>query len=377
VYDNNFNQMFTVSQGSGGLYYPTALAADVNGYVYAANANGTISKFASNGSPVSPSGGWSLGVTTSFSPSGTGNGYTETGGAFVSPFKIDALGNIWGYVFTSSVSSSCFFKMNSSGQLATPGNFCATAGDTYSIEDAATDGSGNLWALGETTISKANSSGNFVVSAPTSQGCFYPEGNIFSLPNPSQYIDVVTTGILYDHVQNHLWAASETGAGAITDAGAAVFCDLGSTTLPLVAPSSTSSTTPGSAYSAGQLTLANAVLDGAGNLWFASAGEQATGVVGTSSGTFTGTETFANYLSEISASGTLLTPYNASTQTYGLQPAGFGTNGSATVTNGTLDGGGSVELFGVDLYGNIWALDAETYKLLKIMGLASANTVNY
>ena len=51
VYDNNFNQLFTVSAGSGGLYYPDSMAADSSGHVYAVNANNTISEFSCGGQP--------------------------------------------------------------------------------------------------------------------------------------------------------------------------------------------------------------------------------------------------------------------------------------------------------------------------------------
>ena len=96
-------------------------------------------------------------------------------------------------------------------------------------------------------------------------------------------------------------------------------------------------------------------------------------------GTFTGTATFSSYLSEISPGGQILTPFNASTQTYGLQPAGFGSNVTVSATNAVVYTGSypSVSLLGVDRFGNIWAIDISTSKLLKITGLAVANTVNY
>jgi hypothetical protein len=121
------------------------------------------------------------------------------------------------------------------------------------------------------------------------------------------------------------------------------------------------------------------VLDGAGNFWFASSGITATGVVGSTPGTFTGTAAFSSYLSEISPSGQILTPFNATTQTYGLQPAGFGANVSVSATNAVpaTSGSPSVFMLGVDRFGNIWAEDIQSNKLLKITGLATANTVNY
>jgi hypothetical protein len=74
----------------------------------------------------------------------------------------------------------------------------------------------------------------------------------------------------------------------------------------------------------------------------------------------------------------LLTPFNAATSTYGFQPAGLGTNATATSTGGSIfNQSESVSLLGVDRSGNIWALDSQSNKLLKISGLATANTVNY
>ena len=72
-------------------------------------------------------------------------------------------------------------------------------------------------------------------------------------------------------------------------------------------------------------------------------------------------------------------PYNATTKVYGLQPSGVGINGSATSTNGRLSpvGNESGSLLGVDVLGNIWAVDLLNNHIIKITGLATANTVNY
>ncbi len=375
VYDNNFNQLFTVSPGTGGLYYPTSLVPDASGNVYALNANNTISKFNSTGTALSPSTGWSSGIATTFTGTGPGNGYIA-GSHQAGPIRIDALGNIWGE--TPFGSSACYFEMDSSGTVITPsGNFCTLAGPTF-LGPPATDGLGNGWFSGTTTIGKVNAAGAFAASAPTSQSCFYPESNIFGMPNPAQAFDLVTLSLEYDHAHNQVWGYSETGAGTMTNAGVAVFCDVGPTTLPLIPTYGSTSTTAGDPYSAGSLLIGSAVLDGGGNLWFLTGGAAATGVVGSTSVTFTGTVTYSAYLGEISSSGTLLTPYNAGTQTYGLQPAGVGVNATATSTNGSVyPGAVSASLIGVDLLGNIWALDTQTNKLIKITGMATANTVNY
>jgi hypothetical protein len=384
VYDNNFNALFTVNPGTGGMYYPTALTPDASGHVFAINSNNTISEFANNGAALSPSGGWATGLSSTFSPSGTGN-YYQTNANQAGPIQVDAQGNIWGGVtYSFSITpTSCYFEMNSSGTVITPaitgttGTFCAATGNT-SISTAALDGSGNAWALGYASIAKVNAQGNLAATAPSSQGCFYPDSNATS----QQTYQTVTSGLLYDHVHNQLWGYSETGAGAITDAGVAVFCDNGSTTLPVLPEYASTTTTVGSPFSGGAIVITSAVLDGGGNLWFVTGGVAETGVVASSSGssvsTFTGTAKYSSYLGEISSSGALLTTYNASTQTYGLQPTGFGANGTASATNtSVVPETGSVGLLGVDAFGNIWALDEESSRLLKITGLATANTLNY
>jgi hypothetical protein len=374
VYDNNFNSLFTISPGTGGLYYPDTLTSDANGNVFAINANNTISEFNSSGGAVSPAGGWPTGVTTTFSPTGSGNGYVNSSNQ-AGPILADALGNIWGGVGNSSFTGNCYFELNSSGANITPttGTFCTTEG-LYDVDKAAVDGLGNAWALSYLSISQVNAMGNLSATAATSQGCFYPDSLYTSATE-----DYITTNILYDRANNQLWGYSYLGAGAVTDAGVSVFCDSGPTTLPVIAQYSSTSTTPGAPYSAGNLLIDNAVLDGNGNFWFVTGGVAATGVVGSSSGTFTGTASFASWLGEISPSGSLQTPYNTTSQVYGLQPTGFGAQTTATGTNARvlLPAAPSVTLLGVDKFGNIWATDSESYKILKITGLAAANSVNY
>ena len=259
----------------------------------------------------------------------------------------------------------------------TTGNFCSTTGIS-NLSRGAVDGLGNAWAVGYSAIAKVNAAGALAATAPISQGCFYPDATAFSSSNLNLAAESVTAEILYDHVHGQLWGHSYLGAGTITDAGAAVFCDFGATTLPVLPLYESTSTTPGSAYSAGSVLITTAKLDGAGNLWFVSGGATASGVVGTVANTFTGSITYNSYLSEVSPTGALLTPYNASNQTYGLQPTGFGPNVTASGTNASVSPSeGSVGLLGVDRFGNIWVADSATYKLLKITGLAVANTVNY
>ncbi len=189
---------------------------------------------------------------------------------------------------------------------------------------------------------------------------------------------MATLGVQYDHVHNQLWGYSETGAGAITNAGAALFCNVGPTTLPLIPSNSTTSTNAGDPYSAGALLISSTALDGAGNLWFTTGGVAISGVVGSTAGTFTGTIKYSSYLGEISPSGTLLTTYNPVTKVYGLQPSGVGANATATATNAFVSNFPfGVGLLGVDVNANIWVYDFLSNRIIKIPSLATANTLNY
>ncbi len=241
---------------------------------------------------------------------------------------MDGEGNIW---VSGSSSGACYAELNHSGTVITPAStsaFCTSIGSGF--DALAPDGSGNAWALGFDSIGKVNSSGTLAATAATSQGCFDSDYNEFTT---TQVFDAVTTDLRYDRVNNHLWGLSLIGAGTITDAGTANFCDVAAGTtnpLPLIAEYSTTSTTPGDPFSEGGLLLTSGVLDGAGNLWFTSGGVAATGTVGSASETFNGTVTYSSWLGEISPSGTLLSPFNATTSTYGYQPSGLGSNVTAT-----------------------------------------------
>ena len=372
VYDNSLNPLFTVQPGTGGLYYPYSFGRDTHGHVFAINANNTVSEFDSGGSAISPAAGWPTGLNSVFSPTGPGNGYIYN--IDQGPIQVDALGNIWGGTSFSATQSTCYFELNSSGVNITPanGNFCGTMGNYSGID--ATDGSGNAWVLGESAIGKVDAQGNLAATAPVSSGCF----NTFSAANPQQSYETITQSLGYDHVHNQLWGYSETGAGAITDAGVPIFCEVGSSVLPVIPQHSTTATNPGDPYSGGNLLVFGGVFDGAGNVWFASGGVFENGVVGQSANTYTGTAQFVSFLGELSPSGAVLTPYNAANGTYGLQPAGLGANATASVFNADDSGEGiSVGLLGVDNSGNIWAEDTQTSRLLKITGLAVPNAVNY
>jgi hypothetical protein len=374
VYDNNFNQLFTISPPTGGLYFPTGMAPDTSGNVYVLNGNNTISEFNSSGTALSPSGGWPTGYTNTFNPTGPGNGYVDSGSSG-DALTVDAQGNMWVEGPFGST-TACYAELNKSGTIITPSSeaaFCTALGLGFSA--LATDGSGNAWALGEEEIAKVDASGTQTATAPASTSCFDTELNVETTKGA---FDQATTDLRYDHVNNQLWGISTTGAGAITDSGTAVFCNAAGATMPFIEEYASTSTTPGSPYSAGSLWLTSGVLDGAGNLWFTSSGTAATGTVGSAPATFNGTVTYSTWLGEFSPSGTLLTPFNATTSTYGLQPSGLGANVTATSTGGSITpASASAALLGVDPSGNIWAEDIQTNKILKISGLATANTVNY
>jgi hypothetical protein len=374
VYDNNFNQLFTVSPGTGGLYYPYSMAADSSGHVFAVNANNTISEFNSLGGAISPPAGWSTGVPTVFTGTATetgpasGGGYV-TGSMQAGPIRIDSAGNIWGEI--QNPVGNCYFEMNSSGTPITPASetACATLGPPID-EDGAPDGLGNAWAGGSSSIVKVNSTGSVAATAPSSPGCF-------AITSSSGY--ATTSSLTYDRVTGQVWGYSETGAGAMTDGGVLSFCDATSTTIPTITPPAFSILTPGNPVSLNGLTISSAALDGAGNLWFVTSGSFASGTA-TSITSYSGTISFSTWLAELSPTGAVLSPFNTGTGTYGYQPTGVGMNASANVTGqfATFASNFGVGLFGIDNAGNIWAVDQLfTRRIIKISGLATPNTLNY
>jgi hypothetical protein len=387
VYDSNFNQLFTVAAGTGGLYYPHAFSADTSGNVYAINANNTITELNSTGGAVSPStvgmtvGGWSTGVTPSFTGTGSGNGY-QTNGNQAGPPRVDKNGTIWGIVPSFS-SSHCFYEVSvaagnpPTATVITPASTTTFCNALTDITDIQPDGAGNAWALGFSAIAEVNgTTGAVVNTAATTQGCMYPESLV-----TTNTIYQETSNILYDNVHNQLWGYSGVGAGAITDGGSGVFCNDGATTMPVIVPYS-NSTGVGNPYSAGYLTIGAGALDGAGNFWFVTTGTAATGTETGTGGAFNGTATFSAYLSEVKSNGSLGTSYNMGSGVYGDQPSGMGANGSATVNGqGVYTAGqvnvGLVGVLGIDSSGNIWVLDDVSLRVIKISGLATANTMNY
>ena len=368
VYDNNFNQLFTVSPGTGGLYYPDSLAPDSSGHVFAVNANNTISEFNSSGGAISPSGGWPTGVTTVFTGTGTGNNYQD-GSMQAGAIAVDAAGNIWGEI--QNPTGNCYFEMNSSGTVITPATetACTTLGPPI-VGGGAPDGSGNAWAAGGSSIVKVNSAGNVAATAPSSPGCF-------ATTSTSGY--ATTNSLAYDRVNGQVWGYSNTGAGVMTDGGVLSFCDSTPSTIPTITPPAFSLLTPGNPVSLNGLLINSAALDGAGNLWFISSGSFASGTATTDTA-YKGTINFSTWLGEISPSGAVLSPFNPGANTYGYQPTGLGMNASANVTGqfATFGDNSGVALLGIDNAGNIWAVDAVyTRRVFKIPGLATANAVNY
>jgi hypothetical protein len=378
IYDNTFSPIKTIAtgttSGTGGLYYPTALTADSHGHVFATNADNTISEFDSNGSPVSAT-AYDTGIPTVFTPSGSSNGYVD-GSSDIGDIVIDASGSIFGE--TPYGSTNCYFEMNSSGTVDTPaGNICTSLGSSF--DSFTTDGAGSPWFLGQSIIAKADATtGNLAVTAPTSQGCFYPHSNVSGASNTEVAEESATLGLVYDHANGRLWGYSETGVGAITDAGVSVFCDYGPA-MPALPVYKSTSTTPGAPYSAGSAIKIGGVLDGAGNFFFITGSTASSGVVGSTPDAFTGTTTYSTFLSEISNTGGVVTPYNASTKVYGLQPSGIGTNATAATNAGVSPTGNiSAALLGVDVHGYIWGEDILNGHIFKITGgMATPNLLNY
>ena len=298
VYDNNFTPMFTIALAttpvSGGLYYPTSLSADAQGHVFAVNANGTISEFGAAGNAISPAGGWPTGITTVFTGTGPGNGYIDST-PNIGPLVADNSGQLFGGA--PYTSGNCYFAMSTAsgnaGTVDTPtgGNICISV-LASTVNTFTSDGFGDIWIMGGSAIAKANTSGILVSTAPASQGCFYLASNLGGNFTTDGF-ESITQSLAYDHVNGQLWGRSETGVGAVKNNGTAVFCDYGPT-MPALPEYSSTSTTPGDPYSAGGALMTGGVLDGAGNFFFITGSTAASGVVGNSSGTFTGSATYSH-----------------------------------------------------------------------------------
>jgi hypothetical protein len=112
---------------TGGIYEPTAVAIDPNGYIWIVNGNGTLTKL------------YSAGTAYSGSPY-TGGGLLSTGVGIA----IDGSGNVW---VTSSGSPGSVAKFNDRGIAQS-----SSAGYTSAIEDPsviAIDGSDNVWVYNQ------------------------------------------------------------------------------------------------------------------------------------------------------------------------------------------------------------------------------------
>jgi hypothetical protein len=224
LYDNSLSPTgTTISPGTGGLYYADAMVPTAAGNVYLVNANNSISEFGPSGSSVSPSGGWSTGIASSycsfvnntytcgpFTGTGTGNSYASNSSR-VGPIRVDSQGTVWGAIpFSVNTLSNCYFEMSPTGTVTTPTGICATVGSFLS-QAPEPDGSGNAWFYGS-SIAKANLAGTFSVAAPSSQSCFYPNSSLTA----GQSTEFETVNILYDHISIHLWGYSLTVWGSIT-----------------------------------------------------------------------------------------------------------------------------------------------------------------
>ncbi len=346
IYDNNGALLQTIAPGTGGLNLPFQMKADPFGNVWTANSTVTLSKFGPNGAPLSPAGGFPVPFNVSTSIFGTSNisvNNLSLSQNLFSAMSIDPSGNIWG--IGSGTTSGCFIEMSNSGTVITPaGNFCAQAGNNTFTLETATDGSGNAWFLGNNSISKVSSSGTYLNSGVNTNGCFSlnPANNTV----PSEFYN--NFNLVYDRVHNQLWGSSFLGLGALRSDGTQAFCYANATTLPSLFLYYNS--TPTVPVSAGDNFVSAIAVDGAGNLWFATQGESATELVGPPP-TVTGVAYYG--LNALDPNGNVITPSNANTNSYGIQPAGFGT-----------------AILAIDAYGNIWTVNFLTHSLVKIPGLA-------
>lgn len=342
IFDNDGSLLITIPLTQNAIAYPLRLAADPFGNMWTINADSTLTKYASNGAWLSPTGGFKIPISMS-PPMGTGEPSPGDAGNYLS---IDPFGNLW--IAGGGSTSSCYVKLNNSGQVITPaGDFCSKAGRT--LIDDATDGSGNAWFYGTASVSKVSGNGAYLNSGVNTNGCFYfdPAAQIPPQTGFNVAAENLTYGIIYDRVQDQLWGIAATELGAIRADGTQVFCDTNGSHLPVIPGYETKDANGVSTL--GFLYNLAAATDGAGNLWFLTGGGQVV-----ASGKIQITGTTYRGLNEIASNGNLLTPFDASKAVFGLQPLS-----------------GKTEGIGIDGYGNIWTVDADKNTLTKVQGLAT------
>jgi hypothetical protein len=335
IYDNNGNLLHSVAPGSGGYNQPIDGRADPFGNMWVLNWNRTLSKFDTNGNPLSPSAGFAF-------PNSLPLGFAYNAGSVdISFISVDPSGDVWGP--GSGSSSGCFNEVSNSGASITPsGNFCGSAGNSV-IWNTATDGAGDAWFLGNNSISKTSSAGALLASGVNTNGCFAPSSAASTTPDAEQ--------LIYDRAHNQLWGVGPTWVGALSSSGSQVFCHANGANLPVVASGGN------------PVYITTGAVDGAGNLWFTTYGLPSVSSVCQGAAcvcvTSVGCVTYFGGLSELDANGNLITPFNAATGVYGI----------CTIFCAVTD----VTSMAIDAYGNIWtALD--NAGLIKISGLAVPKT---
>ena len=333
IYDTNGTLLHSYPTIPGGVNIPFGGYPDPFGNVWVLNSTQTVSKLGPDGLGISPVGGYpfpfKLPPNLEYSPG--------TAGEDISEITSDPSGNVWG--IARGAGAGCYNEIGMSGTtIPAAGNFCGRNASNV-VASAVSDGSGNIWMLGTSSVSKVSPAGDLVTNGVNTNGCFYFDGVVGDAGALNDALNMV-----YDRSQDHLWSIAPFSIGALRADGTQVFCGANGQNLPVIP-------IPQNGIPTKYLEAIDSTVDGAGNLWFATGG-----------GAYNGsTFTPIGGLNELDANGNLLTPFNASAGVYGLTV-------SPTLQPGVSSGG--VQGLGIDAYGNIWATNNSTYTLTKIPGLA-------
>ena len=182
VYDQNMKLVRSIVSDT---YSIADLQADPSGNIWAYGF-GILSKYAPDGTQLSPLGGWSFSAA-GFRPSGTA-------------MTIDVNGNVWinGLQAAGTQGSACFIKISPSGValFAAPG-VCVSAGGAQYGLSLTSDPSGNVYMSTQNPVSviKVNNAGT-LLNGPTGTLTGYPtlyikyhaqSDQILGLSQPSIY----------------------------------------------------------------------------------------------------------------------------------------------------------------------------------------------